>query len=88
MQTELQKSHTERQVLMLDTDERSGLVAAIALECHKLGVSIEITTGHNHILLTFNSELSLTDSIVSSLAKVPGVNAVHLYDVLVDTETH
>jgi len=73
----------ERRVLMLDTDERSGLVASLALACHKLGVSLEITTGHNHILLTFPADQQTTDSVVAALRLVPGVNNIHPYNVLV-----
>jgi hypothetical protein len=71
-----------RRVLMLETDERSGLVAELALACHKLGVSLEITTGHNHILLTFTADQKTTDSTVAALINVPGVESVFPYNVL------
>ena len=72
----------QRRVFLLDTDERGGLVASLALECHKLGVSIEITTGLNHILLTFQGDQKTTDSVVRALGVVPGVHHVHPYSVL------
>ena len=80
--TAILESRQTRRFLMLKTDERSGLVATLALACHELGVSLEITTGHNHILLTFNADQATTDSVVVALEKVPGVEEVHPYQVV------
>jgi hypothetical protein len=73
---------TARRVLLLETDERSGLVAAIAETCHSGGVSLEITTGMSHVLLTFEANQATTDGTVAALAKIPGVDAVHPYTVM------
>jgi hypothetical protein len=38
-----------RRVMLLETDERAGLVAALTLACANAGVSLEITTGQGHV---------------------------------------
>jgi hypothetical protein len=69
-------------VILLETDERAGLVAAIAAACHERNVSLEITTGLSHVLLTFEADGSTTDEAVSALNGVPGVSGVHPYVVM------
>jgi len=73
---------TARRVLMLETDERSGLVAAVAACCAENGVSLEITTGPAHVLVTFTAEDSRVQQLSTALGKVGGVTAVHAYKVL------
>ena len=73
---------TARRVLMLETDERAGLVAAVAACCAENGVSLEITTGPAHVLVTFTAEDSRVEQLSSALASVGGVTAVHAYKVL------
>jgi len=75
-------AENSRRVLLLETDERSGLVAAIAAACHKGGVSLEITTGLSHVLLTFEADGAVTNSTIAALSAVPGVSAVHPYTVM------
>jgi hypothetical protein len=71
-----------RRVLLIETDERSGLVASIAAACHDGGVSIEITTGLSHVLLAFEADGPVTKATVAALSAVPGVSAVHPYTVM------
>ncbi len=70
-----------RRVVLLKTDERSGLVAEIASACHAGDISLEITTGPGHVLLTFEADGPATGSAVKALKEVPGVSAVHAYMV-------
>jgi len=72
---------SERRVLLLKTDERAGLVAGIASACHAGDISLEITTGPGHVLLTFEADGPTTGSVVDALKEVPGVSAVHSYAV-------
>jgi hypothetical protein len=71
-----------RRVLLLETDERSGLVASIAETCHSHGVSIDITTGLSHVLLTFEADGAATKRAIAALSTIPGVSSVHPYTVM------
>lgn len=70
-----------RHVLLLETDERAGLVAAIADTCAAHRVSLEITTGPEHVLMTIEATPSLTATLKGALATIPGVADVHTYPV-------
>jgi hypothetical protein len=70
-----------RRVVLLETDERAGLVAAIALACADAGVSLEITTGPGHVLLTFAADDATITRVQPSLAAVPGVRNVSVFQV-------
>ncbi len=71
-----------RRVLMLETDERAGLVSAISSACHAAGVSLEITTGLSHVLLTFDADGPVTERTAEALRALPGVAGVYPYTVL------
>lgn len=75
-------SNSTRWVLLLDTDERAGLVAALAERCSKRGVSLELTTGPGHVLITFQADENLVIDTASALRSVPGVLNVHPYPVI------
>lgn len=70
-----------RRVLLLETDERSGLVAALADACADQGVSLEMTTGPGHVLITFAAEGAVLASVTESLKAVSGVTSVQPYTV-------
>jgi hypothetical protein len=76
------KEIVSRRVVLLGTDERAGLVAAIAAQCHALGVSLEITTGISHVLLTFEATDRVADEVVAKLQTVAGVQDAHAYAVV------
>ena len=71
-----------RRVLMLETDERAGLVSAISSACHAAGVSLEITTGLSHVLLTFDADGLTTERTAEALRALSGVAGVYPYTVL------
>lgn len=70
-----------RRVLMLETDERPGLVAQLTAACTARGVSLDISTGPGHVLITFVADDALTAIVVAELRKVAGVSEVHPYEV-------
>jgi hypothetical protein len=70
-----------RRVVLLETDERSGLVAALADACAERGVSLEISTGPGHVLITFASSDKNADETLAALRSVAGVSAAHTYTV-------
>ena len=70
-----------RRVLLLETDERAGLVAALAAACAAQDVSLEIVTGPGHVLITFSVEDTALDSLIPRLEAVPGVVSVQPYRV-------
>ncbi len=70
-----------RRVVLLETDERAGLVAALTLACAEAGVSLDITTGPGHVLMTFAAGGRTVARVQAALAAVPGVRRVHLYQV-------
>ncbi len=75
-------TENHRRVVLLETDERAGLVAALALACAEEGVSLDITSGPGHVLLTFAADGATVARVRDTLAAVPGVRGVHLYEVL------
>ena len=71
----------ERRVVLLETDERAGLVAAVATACAARDVSMEISTGPGHVLIMFSADAETTAATVEALECVPGVAGVHAYRV-------
>ena len=71
-----------RRVALLETDERAGLVAELAVVCAATGISLEISTGPGHVLLTFAAPDATVETLRPSLDAVPGVERVHFYRVL------
>lgn len=72
-----------RRVLLLETDERSGLVAALAAACAAQDVSLELVTGPGHVLLSFAADDTVAERLLSSLRAVGGVLALQPYTVAV-----
>lgn len=70
-----------RRVLLLETDERSGLVAALAAACAAQDVSLEIVTGPGHVLLTFAAADATLAALEPSLRAIGGVLDVRPYTV-------
>jgi hypothetical protein len=70
-----------RRVILLDTDERAGLVASIADACAARSVSLEITTGPGHVIVSFAADDEAVDDLVAAFRRIGGVNAVHPYAV-------
>jgi len=71
----------KRRVVLLDTDERAGLVASIANTCAHKGVSLEIATGPGHVIISFAAEDATLEALVSTLRSIDGVNNVYPYEV-------
>lgn len=72
-----------RRVLLLETDERAGLAADLTAACAQRGVSLEISTGPGHVLLTFEADEDTTAQAVDALQQIKGVDSVHAYSVAV-----
>jgi hypothetical protein len=70
-----------RRVVLLETDERSGLVARLAEACAERGVSLEISTGPGHVLITFAASDNEADETLAALRSVAGVSTAHAYTV-------
>lgn len=70
-----------RRVLLLETDERAGLVAALAAACAARDVSLEIVTGPGHVLITCAADDALVETLVPALQSVPGVVSLRPYSV-------
>lgn len=70
-----------RRVLLLETDERAGLVANLAAACAARDVSLEITTGPSHVLITCTADQPTLDALVPALQSVPGVVSLRPYAV-------
>ena len=70
-----------RRVILLDTDERAGLVASIANTCADKGVSLEIATGPGHVIISFAADDATLESLVKTLGSIEGVNEIHPYAV-------
>lgn len=70
-----------RHVVLLQTDERAGLVASLANTCAERGVSLEISTGPGHVLITFAASEKDAAETLSALGRVAGVADVHAYTV-------
>ena len=71
-----------RRVALLNTDERAGLVAALAAACTDRGVSLEISTGPGHVILTFQAADDQVADLETALAQIPGVMEVKTYPVI------
>ncbi len=71
-----------RRVVLLETDERAGLVAELTVVCAAHGISLEITTGPAHILVTFAADDSTVETLQPRLEAVPGVERIRIYQVL------
>ncbi len=72
-----------RRVLLLETDERAGLVAALAAACAAQSVSLEMVTGPGHVLLSFAADDKVADRLLPSLRAIGGVLDLHPYTVAV-----
>jgi hypothetical protein len=70
-----------RRVLLLETDERAGLVAGLAAACAAQDVSLEIVTGPGHVLITFAADDEGLVRLLPRLQAVPGVVSVQPYVV-------
>jgi len=70
-----------RRVMLLNTDERAGLVASLAAKCAERAVSLEISTGPGHVVLTFQADESTVENLNASLAGIDGVVNVTTYSV-------
>ena len=71
----------QRRVLMLETGERQGLVADLAEVCRQQGVSLEISTGPGHVLLSFVADDAASARARQALEAVSGVKRVYEYTV-------
>jgi len=72
---------TLRRVVLLETDERAGLVATLSAACAAQDVSLEIVTGQGHVLITFAAEDTTLAAVLTALQAVPGVTQAHSYTV-------
>ncbi len=71
-----------RRVVLLQTDERAGLVTALTAACAAREVSLDIVTGPGHVLVTFAAPDPVLARLRPALEAVPGVAHVHFYQVL------
>jgi len=74
-----------RHVLLLETDERAGLVAAVAAACAAHSVSLEMVTGPGHVLLSFAADEPTADRLLPSLRAIGGVLNLQPYIVAVES---
>jgi hypothetical protein len=73
----------ERRVVLLKTSERAGLVAELSAVCQANGVSIEISTGPGHVMITFEASADATRQTCDALKTVSGIHGVFDYAVAV-----
>ena len=71
-----------RRVVLLETDERAGLVAALAAVCAAQDVSLDIVTGPGHVLITFDTDAPTLETLLPELQAVGGVVSATPYTVL------
>lgn len=71
-----------RRVVLLETDERAGLVAALAAACAAQEVSLDIVTGPGHVLITFDADDMILERLLPALKSVGGVTSVMPYKVV------
>ena len=71
-----------RRVVLLETDERAGLVAALAAACAAQEVSLDIVTGPGHVLVTFDTDDNTLELLLPQLRGVGGVVSAMPYTVL------
>jgi hypothetical protein len=73
---------TPRRVVLLQTDERAGLVAALSAACAARDVSLDIVTGPGHVLVTFDTDEATLARLLPELSAVGGVVSATPYTVL------
>ena len=71
-----------RRVVLLQTDERAGLVTALTAACAARDVSLDIVTGPGHVLVTFDTDDTTLDFLLPELQAVGGVVEATPYTVL------
>jgi hypothetical protein len=71
-----------RRVVLLQTDERAGLVAALSAACAAQGVSLDIVTGPGHVLVTFDTDDATLERLLPEMQSVGGVISATPYTVL------
>ncbi len=71
-----------RRVVLLQTDERAGLVAALAAACAAEHVSLDLVTGPGHVLITFDTDDATLAALLPKLSAVGGVVSATPYTVL------
>ena len=71
-----------RRVVLLQTDERAGLVAALTAACAARSVSLDIVTGPGHVLVTFDTDDMTLSLLLPELQAVGGVVEATPYTVL------
>ena len=71
-----------RRVVLLETDERAGLVAALSAVCATQDVSLDIVTGPGHVLITFDTNDATLARLMPELQDVDGVISAAPYTVL------
>ena len=71
-----------RRVVLLETDERAGLVAALAAACAAQDISLDIVTGPGHVLITFDADDGALERLLPALKAVSGVVSALPYSVL------
>lgn len=71
-----------RRVVLLQTDERAGLVAALAAACAARDVSLDIVTGPGHVLVTFDTDDATLACLLPEFQSVEGVVSATPYTVL------
>ena len=72
----------QRRVVLLETDERAGLVAALSAVCAAQSVSLDIVTGPGHVLITFDTDETALAALLPKLQAVGGVVSATPYNVL------
>ena len=82
MPSPLPQIEAPRRVVLLQTDERAGLVAALAALCAAEDVSLDIVTGPGHVLITFDTDDATLAALLPQLAAVGGVVETTPYTVL------
>ena len=82
MPSQLPQTAPPRRVVLLETDERAGLVAALAAACAAQDVSLDIVTGPGHVLITFDTDDAALAALLPKLKAVGGVVGVTPYTVV------
>ena len=78
----LQTPPAPRRVVLLETDERAGLVAALSAACAARSVSLDLVTGPGHVLITFDTDEPTLELLLPDLRAVGGVVTATPYTVL------
>ncbi len=76
------QAKSPRRVVLLQTDERAGLVAALAAACAAEDVSLDLVTGPGHVLITFDTDEVTLTALLPKLSAVGGVVSATPYTVL------